>query len=323
MEFICRLGRAWKPEVIQVKRVGGQTNRNFVVTYREKKFFVRLPWESANIVDRTIEGKNILALAGNKKLRHVLPRHLLYILKKKNILAPASKERFGVPDGTMMSEFLEGSEFTLRHFKQRRYQIALAKVLAAFHGSGAKFVNSYNVFQDEIRKYRVKAMRYSLEKFFSKKIMAELLTIEKEAEQHLQKNPQGVPSHNDIIFQNILVSKNGTLRLLDFEYAGLNKKGGIFYDLGYVFRDSFFNPPQMSQEVFGRFLTAADMAYKRKLDRTQIYWSVIAALLVGIWWGVLRYFSVPKKEREYFRAYVQRGIEGVLYLRPFDGKNVK
>ncbi|KKU85571.1 MAG: hypothetical protein UY16_C0075G0007 [Candidatus Gottesmanbacteria bacterium GW2011_GWA2_47_9] len=313
--LICCLDWKWKPEVIQVKRLGGQTNRNFVVAYRKEKLFVRLPWEREDIVDRVSEGKNILAMARNKKLRRVLPKYRLYILKRKNILAPASKERFDVPDGTMMSEFLEGSELTMRHFRQRRYQRALAETLATFHGSKVRFVNPYNVFQDEIRKYRLKATRHSLSKFFSKGILAELLAIEKEAEQRLQEIPKGVSSHNDIIFQNILVSKNGTLRLLDFEYAGLNKKGGIFYDLGYVFRDSFFNPPQMSQEVFEHFLSAADKAYKKKLDRTQIYWAVIAALLVGIWWGILRYFNVPRKERAYFRTYIHRGVQGVLSLR--------
>ncbi|MBI2098219.1 MAG: phosphotransferase [Candidatus Wildermuthbacteria bacterium] len=320
LELICRLDRRWKPEVIQVKQLGGQTNRNFVVAYRKEKYFVRLPWEHEDIVDRVSEGKNILVMARNKKLRRILPEYRLYILKRKNILAPASKKRFAVPDGTMVSEFLEGSMLTMRHFRQRRYQRALAKTLAAFHGSGVRFVNPYNVFQDEIRKYRLKAMRHSLSKFFSKGVLVELLAIEKEAEQRLQEIPKGVSSHNDIIFQNILVPKNGTLRLLDFEYAGLNKKGGIYYDLGYVFRDSFFNPPRMSQEIFEHFLAEADTAYKKKLDRTQIYWAVIAALLVGIWWGVLRYSSVPRKERAYFQIYIKRGVEGALYLRSLMSK---
>ena len=334
LKLICRLDRRWKPEIIQVKRLGGQTNRNFVVTYREpfglprgkagklrvKKFFVRLPWEREDVVDRANEGKNILAMARNKKLRRILPKYRLYILKRKNSLAPASKEHFDVPDGTIVSEFLEGSELTMRHFRQRRYQRALAKTLAAFHGSGVRFVNPYNVFQDEIRKYRLKAMRHSLSKFFSKGTLTELLVIEKEAEQRLQETPLGISSHNDIIFQNILVSKNGMLRLLDFEYAGLNEKGGIFYDLGFAFRDSFFNPPQMSQEVFERFLSAADKAYKKKLDRSQIYWAVIAALLVGIWWGILRYFDASKQEKAYFQIYVQRGVRGVLSLHSLISK---
>jgi len=54
-------------------RAGGQTNRNYIVECRRKKFFVRLPWES--VLDRKTEGKNILALSRNKKVQRILPRY--------------------------------------------------------------------------------------------------------------------------------------------------------------------------------------------------------------------------------------------------------
>lgn len=314
IEVICRLDRRWEPKTIQVKRLGGQTNRNFLVKHEGEKLFVRLPWERADIVDRATEGKNIVALARNKKLAGILPRYYAYILKKKNILASKSRDVFDVPDGTMIAEFLQGREFTLRMFQQKKYQGALAKVLHTFHASGVKFQNRYDVFRDEIEKYRLGAMKHQLRKFLDENTIHKLLEIEREAGQKLPVFKRGISTHNDFIFQNILVAKNSRMYLLDFEYAGLNKRGGVFYDLGYVFRDSFFNPPRMGPKTFERFLSAADKAYKKKLDRSQIYWAVIAALLVGIWWGVLRYFSVPRKERAYFYAYVQRGVQGVLML---------
>ena len=271
------------------------------------------------MIDRAKEGKNIVALTRNKKLVDILLRYYAYILKKKNILAPKSSDVFDVPDGTMVAEFLEGRELTLRMFQQKKYQEALAKTLHVFHTSGVRFANRYDVFRDEIEKYRLGAMEHHLQEFFDENMIRKLLKIEKEAEQKLSVSKQGISTHNDFIFQNILVAKNNMVYLLDFEYAGLNKKGGIFYDLGYVFRDSFFNPPRMSPKTFERFLSAADKAYKKKLDRNQIYWAVIAGLLVGIWWGVLRYVSVPQKERAYFYTYVHRGVRGVLSLRPFMG----
>ena len=316
VELICRLDRDWDPSIIRVKRLGGQTNKNFVVAHGGKKFFVRLPWERADIIDRTAEGRNIIALARNKKLARILPRYYAYILKKKNILAPKSRDVFDVPDGTMVAEFIEGKELTLRIFQQKKYQKALAKTLHTFHTSGVKFQNRYDVFHDEIEKYRLDAMKHQFWKLLDKNTIHKLLEIEKEAERKLPVSKQGISTHNDCIFQNILVAKNNRLYLLDFEYAGLNKKGGIFYDLGYVFRDSFFNPPRMSPETFEQFLSVADKAYKKKIDRSQIYWAVIAALLVGIWWGITRYFSVPRKERAYFHTYVHRGVQGVLRLYP-------
>lgn len=323
MRLICRLDASWERKNIKISRAGGQTNRNYVVAFKKpfdglgaRKFFVRFPWERGDVIDRTIEGKNILALSRNKKLQHILPKYYSYILKKKNVLAPKTGERFDVPDGTMVTEFLDGREFTMDDFQQTKYQKALAAALSIFHTSGVRFVNPYNVFRDEIRKYRFAAMKHQLRKFLDENTIHQLQEIEKEAEQKLPAFKQGISTHNDFIFQNVLVAKNGRVYLLDFEYAGLNKKGGIFYDLGYIFRDSFFNPPRMNTKTFERFLSIADKAYKKKIDRSQIYWSVIAALLVGIWWGVLRYFSVPQKEREYFRRYVQRGVQGVLELYP-------
>lgn len=293
-------------------RAGGQTNRNYIVTLGKKKFFVRLPWEG--MIDRRVEGNNILTLSQNKKLKPILPRYFLYILGKRNILNPKDRSIFSVPDGTMVSEYIPGREFTLRMFSQKKYQESFARLFHLFHTSGLRFHNSYNVFQDEIQKYRLAAVRYPLEKFFTKQIIAKLKALEKEAEQRLRGFARGVSTHNDVIFQNILVAKNNKMYLLDFEYAGLNKKGGIFYDLGYMFRDSFFNPPRMNKKTFERFLSTADKAYKKKLDRDQIYWAVIAALLVGIWWGVLRYFGVPRKERAYFHRYIQMGTQGLFEL---------
>ncbi len=264
------------------------------------------------VLNRKTEGKNIVALSKNKKLQKILPRYYAYILQERNILAPQSKEVFNVPDGTMVSEYLAGKEFNIAMFRKKQYQQALARMLHTFHTSGVRFVNPYNVFRNEIKKYRVAAKKFSLTQFISPDRIAFLEQIEKEAEKKLLLFKKGISTHNDFIFQNFLVGKDEKIYLLDFEYAGLNKQGGIFYDLGYVFRDGFFQSFRISRELFERFLCAADKIYGRKINRAQIYWSVIAALLVGIWWGILRYFSASRTERAYFRTYIQRGVQGVL-----------
>ena len=321
-------------EPFDAKRAGGQTNRNYVVSFRKpfnpfhkvrvalkdlkgnkfraRKFFVRLPWE--NVLNRKTEGKNILALSCNKKVQRILPRYFVYVLSKRNILDPKDKNRYSVPDGTMATEYIPGREFSMRHFRQVRYQRALARTFHVFHASGVRFSNPYDPFRNEINKYRVAAFRHTLKKLLGKETIAQLKKLELKAQQRLRSLKRGVSTHNDFIFSNFLVGRAGRIYLLDFEYAGLNKKGGIFYDIGYPLRDSFFNPPQISKKTFESFLNQADKAYKRKLDREQIYWSIVAALLVGIWWGVLRYYSVPKKEQPYFLRYVQRGVKGLLGL---------
>lgn len=304
-------------------RVGGQTNRNYTVEFQGKKFFVRLPWNRGDVVDRTTEGKNILALARSKKLSRILPRYYSYILKKKNILGPKSKGRFDVPDGTMATEFLKGKELTMRMFRKQSCQTSLARMFHTFHSSRVRFKNSYNVFEDEVRKYRKKAMKLPLEKFLDKATISQLLLYEREAEGKLQNLKNGVATHNDFIFQNFLVAPAHQTYLLDFEYAGQNKKGGILYDFGFLFADNLFRKSAITRPLFERFLRVADKIYKKKLDREQIYWSAIAATLVQVWWGILRYFSVSPKEQLYFKEYAQRrimGIEKLYYGRTRDRK---
>ena len=311
LQFIYRLHPEWNKKTVKVKEAGGQTNRNYIVIFKEKKFFVRLPWERGDVVDRKTEGKNILALFRSRKLKGILPKYYSYILNKKNILAPRSKKAFDVPDGTMVAEFVGGREFTIRDFHQKKQQEALAQMFCAFHKSGVRFANSYSVFRDEIRKYRKKARSLPLKRFLDRKTISQLLVLESKAEQNLPSLQKGISTHNDFIFQNFLIGKDKKIYLLDFEYAGLNKKGGIPYDFGFLFADNLFRKPKMTKALFEQFLWIADRAYRKKLDREQIYWSAIAATLVQVWWGILRYFSVPIKGRPYFKDYVARRIRGI------------
>lgn len=302
-------------EPFSIKKAGGQTNRNFIVTVKTKKFFVRFPWERGDIVDRTAEGRNIRAIAQNKALQKITPRFLTYILGKKNILNKKDSRRYDVPDGTMVSEFVDGREFTFTDFSKPTYQRKLVQMFRVFHVSGVRFANTYNVFRDEIKKYKLAAKKYNTSKFADSKTVALLEQIEKEAEQALPVLREGISTHNDFIFQNFLVDKRGKMYLLDFEYAGFNKKGGIAYDFGFLFADNLFRKPAMTPKLFERFLDVVDKAYKKKLNRTRIYWAALAALLVQFWWGQVRYFSVESaKEKRYFKQYVQERMQGVMSL---------
>src|SRR3989338_410485 len=306
-KLIYRFNPKWSAKTVSIKRAGGLTNRNYVVDSLGKKSFVRLPWETG-VINRIVEGRNILELSRSKRLKDILPAYDIFIVNKRNILSKNKKQIFNLPDGAMMTEYIEGRTPTLKDFKSPEFQKKFARSLYTFHTSGVRFHNPYNPFRDEIQKdRRIVVARYSLGRFFEKQTIVQLELVEREAERALNAFPRGISAHNDILLHNLLLGNNGELYLLDFEYAGLNKKGGIFYDLGYVFRDSFFNPPRIHQKTFEHFLSVVDKIYKKKLDRSQIYWAVITALLVGIWWGVLRYYSVPRNEQSYFLRYVRRG----------------
>lgn len=317
LELIYSLHQNWSKGYIKVKKIGGQTNRNYLVQYKKEKKFIRIPWES-DIVDRGVEAKNIFTLSRNKKVKQILPKYYLYIYQGKNILEPKSREIFNLPDGTMMAEYIPGKLFTISLFRKRKYQEELARMFYSFHTSGVRFVNRYNVFRDEIKKYRLAAQKYPIQQLINRVTLLKLKEIEEKAQQIPLLLKKGVSTHNDFIFQNFLIGKNGKIYLLDFEYAGLNQKGGILYDFGFLFADNLFRKPSIDQELFENFLEVADKIYKQTLERKQIYWLAVAAALVMFWWGLLRYFSVrSKKEKKYFRSYVLIRTQGIKYLYNF------
>lgn len=318
IKLISRLNPDWQPKKIKVKRAGGQTNRNWIVEYKNQKFFVRLPWERSDVVDRKVEGNNIFALSRNKKVRQILPKYFVYIYKGRNILKPKSREIFELPDGTMMAEYIPGKLFKTSLFWKKRYQEMLVKMFYIFHTSGVRFSNKYNVFRDEIEKYRLIAKKFPTGQLINPRIIEKLEIIEKEAREKLPFSKRGISTHNDFILQNFIIGKNNKIYLLDFEYAGLNQKGGILYDFGFLFADNLFRKPKVDQVLFEKFLKVADKVYKKPLDRSQIYCSAVAATLVMFWWGLIRYFSVKdQKEKKYFKDYILRRAKGIDYLFKF------
>jgi thiamine kinase-like enzyme len=280
--------------------------------FRARKFFVRLPWEG--VLDRNVEGVNMVRLLHNKKLKGILPKCYSYILKKKNILNSQSREVFHVPDGTIVAEYITGREFTAKDFKQRAYQERLVKMLCAFHTSGVRLVNGYDVLHDEVAKYRIAVEKYPAWRIVPREKLQKIKEIERKAKKALPLSKKGISTHNDFLLQNFLVGPKKKIYLIDFEYAGFNMRGGISYDFGFLFADNLFRRPVITKKLFEEFLDVVQKRYRKELNRPQIYWSAVAALLVQVWWGTLRYFSVPPKERAYFKDYVQKRAKGVLKI---------
>lgn len=302
IKLILQLNKDWRLDNIKIKKAGGQTNRNYIVEFKNKKYFIRLPWEG--VIDRAVEGKNILALNRCQKLKEILPAYYIYILKRKNILNSKSKEIFNLPDGTMLTEYIQGRIFRGSLFKIKEYQEKLARMFYVFHSSGVRFANKYSVFRDEIKKYRLAVQKYPIKNIINSGIIESLNKIETEAKTKIPATKEAA-AHNDFIFQNFIVGEDGRIYLLDFEYAGMNGKGGILYDFAFLFADNFFRKPKINKALFEKFLKVADKIYNYHLDRKQIYWLAIAVFVMQIWWGLIRYFTVQSsKEKRYLKDYI-------------------
>ena len=312
IKLISRLDKDWRSEKIKIEKAGGQTNRNWIVKCGPEKFFVRFPWERTDIVDRKTEAGNVLAINRCKKLKGVVPECFLYVYKRKNILKPAGRINF--PDGTMITKYIEGREINGKDLENPGIRRALLKTLHAFHSSKVKFVNSYDVFRDEVQKYRKKAEKYPLGKLVGDEKIRIIEKIGKIVEKNLEFGGK-ISTHNDLIFENLILDKNGKVYLIDFEYAGLNIRDGLHYDLGIILGGNLFHKNPIIIENFEKFLKEAKKIYGKDLDDGKIYCGALTNVLVMFWWGAVKYFSsTGRKEKKYFRKYVLDRAEGIESL---------
>ena len=313
IELILRLDKNWRADKVKIERAGGQTNRNYIVEFEKKKYFVRLPWERADVIDRKVEAKNILALVKCKKLSKILPKYHLYILGGRNILS-SQKEKFNLPDGTMMTEYITGKDINGEDLARPEIQKSLLKTLSIFHGSGVKFFNNYDVFRAEIYKYKNKVKKYRIGKLVPGKELNKIEEIENRAKRNFPLGGK-VSTHNDLIFENLRLGKNGKICLLDFVYGGFNIRQGIYYDLGIILGGNLFQKNPIRIETFEEILEKAKKIYKNKLDRNKIYLGALINVLVMFWWGIVKYFSsITKEEKKYFKVYLLKRARGVQLL---------
>ena len=321
IKLISRLNKEWRPGKIKVKKAGGQTNRNWIVQYKNKKFFVRFPWERIDIVNREVEAKNILALARSKKLIGILPKYYFYIFKRKNILSPKLKRIFDLPNGTMAMEYTEGKDVDGKDLDRPKNQEALLKTLYTFHSSGVKFVNEYDVFRDEVFKYKTIAKKYLIAKLIPVEKIRKIEEIEETMKENLILG-KGVSTHNDLIFENLRLGKDGKIYLLDFEYAGFNIRDGLHYDLGIILGGNLFQKNPIKIKTFEEILKKAKKIYKKDLDDYKIYCGALTNILVMFWWGLVKYFSLTKREeKRYFQKYVLDRAKGIEFLYKIISKN--
>lgn len=314
IELICRFKKSWRPETIKVERVPeGETNTNYRVADKQGIWFVRIPYE-VDIIDRKIEGANILVLKDTPQLCEILPNYHIYWQHGRNILASSFSEKLdlSVPDGTMVADYIKGRKLDAELLKQVEIQEQLVKTLYVFHNSGIMFVNYYDPFQNEIVKYKRQVP--SPVQLISAKGLGQVEKAEEIARKGLSKEKRGISTHNDLIFSNLFLGEDNKIYLLDWEYAGLNIRG-IHYDFGSLLGENLFHKKPLTIEAYNKILERACRIYGKNFDVSKAYYGALANVIVTFWWGLAHYSrALTEERRQYFRRYVPKRIQGIKFL---------
>lgn len=303
------------PSETQIKKItSGDTNKNFKVQCDGSAYVARLPYNGSNIIDRRTELSNLHQLLGNPKTAAIIPNYKVYIYDGRDVLTKDNRTFEGVPNGTAITEYIEGFDLTTGVLKDDAVRSSLVRTLHAFHTSGVKFTNPYDPFVDEIAKYRKIVEESSTPiTLVDKQDLEEIDSMTRELAAQLPEEPP-TSTHNDLVLGNLRMGRDGEVRLLDFEYAGFNNRG-LHYDYGTLFGENVFANNPMTEEIFEKILEQAGSTYGAKFDPEKAYRAASVNMIVTFWYGLVQHLQAPdEKRREEFSQYVRERIGKIMSI---------
>lgn len=205
------------PHTINLTKMGGMSNKNFLVETTHGEYVLRVPGNGAEgMVERSNEEFNAIEgcrMGINPTIRY-----------------------FNAQTGIKLADFIENAETLNAATIQRPDNLsAIARIYRTLHYSRIRLKNEFNVFQ-EIEKYDRLIIKAHAQMY---KGWDELKPQVMELEAHL--NTIGVdlkPCHNDAVPENFIKSPEGKLYLIDWEYSGMNDP---MADLAALFIESDFS----------------------------------------------------------------------------------
>lgn len=185
----------------KISRIGGMSNKNFLVEQGEKCYVLRVPGPgSEDMVSRDCEGYNSELCCGLE----ITPR----------------VRYFNRESGIKLTDFLTDAETlnsttiqTHSHLRQ------VAEIYRRLHDSQIQMLNEFNLFH-EIEKYEIirketGAKMYAGWKEVRPRVMALKQRLSDLGVEHK-------PCHNDPVPENFIQDQNGKLYIIDWEYSGMN-----------------------------------------------------------------------------------------------------
>jgi thiamine kinase-like enzyme len=242
---------------VTAERLGGLTNRNYLLGTPKGKFVLRIPGEGTS---EYISRKN--------------EAHAARVTSDIGVNAPLVY--FDESDGVQLAGFIEGAAtMNAERFKDlgsvRRSALALRKV----HDSGRPFLNRFELFQmiDEYLGILEKKSAPLPDGYHDVKREAEAVR------RALSARPlPSAPCHCDPLAENFLDTGN-VVHVIDWEYAGNNDP---MWDLGDVSVEAAFGPDQdeaLLEAYFGGRVPTGDrgrmVLYKAMCDLLWTLWGII------------------------------------------------
>ena len=189
-------------EITEVSSAGGMTNKNYRICAKGTKYILRVAGIGTDkMINRNTEMLNS-AIASEKGYNVEVPY-------------------FNLESGVKISKFIENAEtLTHRSIKKEENLKQVTKILRDLHESkDFRMDNEFNMFR-ELEKYE-EILRKDDGQFFDdyEEVREKVMALEQELE---RCNRVLVPSHNDLVSENLVKDVNGRIYLIDWEYSGLN-----------------------------------------------------------------------------------------------------
>ena len=200
IDYLLQIFAEAKPSDFVINRVGGMSNFNYKVQYREKSYVLRIPGNGAEgMVERENEELNSM-LAQTMGIHPTI-------------------EYFNRKTGVKLVDYIENAETLNSISIQNKDNLQqIATIYRTLHNSRVRERNDFNIFH-EIDKYN-----FLMEKTGAKMYDDNGGYIQVIALEH-RLNQMGVelkPCHNDGVPENFIKDANGKIYLIDWEYSGMN-----------------------------------------------------------------------------------------------------
>ena len=270
-------------EIVNVERLGGMTNNNYLVETTNRKFIVKFFGKGTDKLINRIAEKNNL-----ENLRDLE-------LDVENYI-------FDIEEGIKVNEYIENAiTFDAHYIKTKNKEVA--GILQKVHGSGKELEGEFKIF-DEIKIYEdliqgeIKYAYYDKirEKVFGLKAHLEEIGIDRKS------------CHIDLVPENFIEDENGRVYLIDWEYSAMNDP---MWDLAALFIESNYRKSEEG-EFFKYYYSentpvsvAKIMIYKILQDFLWSLWTIYKEEQGAEFgsYGQDRYNRCLKNLKEYIESY--------------------